>query len=114
MNKRVSTLRKALKMNKSEFARQLGMSEAAVRSWENNKNNLKESSILLIIRTFNVNPEWLRAGKGEVFLPKAEADITPDLEDIFAWQKSLSRDEQVWLKVEMQKCFPKFKEWLGN
>lgn len=107
MNKRITALRKALKMNKSEFARELGMTEGAIRSWESNKGVMKESSILLIIRTFNVNPEWLRDGKGEMFKPT----LIPEAEQLVAWLKSLPEKEQAKVMKKFTYQIPEFKKW---
>lgn len=111
MNKRILVLRKALKMNKAEFARELGMTETAIRSWENNTNTLKESSILLIIRSFNVNPDWLHNGKGAMFIPESTVWITPEAEKIFEWIKSLSPQEQALADIEIQNKVEQYCMW---
>ena len=110
MYKRIIALRKALKMNKTAFAHELGMTEGAIRSWESNKSTMKESSILLIIRTFNVNPEWLRNGKGEMFLPTVSEELMP----VVDWMKSLSEKESIKLREEIELKFSSFKKWIDS
>ena len=67
MNERVKQLRKALGLSGEKFGARLGVTRTAVSLIESGKNNLSEANILSICREFNVNEEWLRTGKGDMF-----------------------------------------------
>ena len=111
---RIIELRKALGLTQAEFAARLKLHTNTVSKWELSKVKIQDYSLLLLELVFEVNPDWLKHGQGNIFLPKAQSDISADLEKIFAWQKSLPRDKQIWLKIEMARCFPEFEEWLKN
>lgn len=68
MNERVKELRKALGFSGEKFGERLGITKHAVSKIENNLVGLSESNIKAICREFNVNEEWLRYGKGEMYL----------------------------------------------
>jgi transcriptional regulator with XRE-family HTH domain len=67
MKERILALRKALRLKQGEFAARLGMKGTALSMIEVGDNSLTEKNIRLICMTFNVNEEWLRTGKGEMF-----------------------------------------------
>lgn len=67
MKDRIQALRKALKLNQVEFAKHLGMKRTALSMIEIGNNSLTDKNIKLICITFNVNEEWLRTGKGDMF-----------------------------------------------
>lgn len=111
---RIKMLRKSLKLNQEEFSAKLGMSSSSVYEWEHNRVEIKESTILLIEFVYNVNPNWLRNGEGEMFLPESTVGLTPEAERIFKWIKSLSPQEQAWLDIEMNDKIEKYKNWRKN
>jgi transcriptional regulator with XRE-family HTH domain len=67
MKDRIQALRKALKLNQVEFAKRLGMKRTALSMIEVGSNTLTDKNIKLICMTFNVNEEWLRTGRGDMF-----------------------------------------------
>ena len=67
MKERIKAVRKALKLNQKEFAERLGMQSTALSMIEVGDNTLTEKNIRLICMTFNVDENWLRSGKGEMF-----------------------------------------------
>lgn len=68
MKNRIKALRKALKLSQTEFAQKLGMTMQGIQKWEYGTVEIKLSSLNLISETFNVNPDWLLNGTGEMFL----------------------------------------------
>lgn len=64
---RVSALIKELKINRSQFAKDLGITPSAVSKLCQGDNIPATSTIKSICRTYNVNEEWLTEGKGEMF-----------------------------------------------
>lgn len=67
MNERLRKLRKFLDLTQQEFADKIGMKRNTIANYESNRNEPSNSVISLICREFNVNEEWLRIGKGEMF-----------------------------------------------
>lgn len=67
MNERLRLLRKKLELNQEEFGKRIGIGKTSVSKLESGENNPSEQTVILICREFNVNEEWLRSGKGEMF-----------------------------------------------
>lgn len=66
MNERIKELRKALGLTLEKFGDRVGVTKQTVSRIENGKNNVTEQMFKSIVREFNVNPEWLESGKGEM------------------------------------------------
>lgn len=69
MNERLRKLRKALNMSQTAFGKRVGLKQSTITGYETGNRIPLDSVILLICKEFNVNEEWLRDGKGEMFLP---------------------------------------------
>lgn len=67
MYTRIKAIRSALKMNQAEFAQHLGLGQSTLAMIEVGKRTFSDKHIKIICATFNVNEEWLRTGKGEIF-----------------------------------------------
>ncbi len=65
----IRELRKALKLNQSDFASRIGSVQNTITGYETGRREPSNQVITLICREFNVNEEWLRTGKGEMFAP---------------------------------------------
>lgn len=82
---RVNKLRKELGYTLDKFGGKLGVQKSAISKIEKGENNLTEQMFLSICREFHVNQEWLRTGKGEMFVPVPEEDeIAAYVEDLLA------------------------------
>lgn len=71
IGERVGILRKDLNMSRRVFGERLGVSESVIVNIECDRlkrPDQKESLYKLICKEFNVNEEWLRTGKGEMFV----------------------------------------------
>ncbi len=66
-NQRVRQIRKHLKMNQSEFADHLGLSQAGVSWLEHEGNVISDQAIRILQLDFHVSKEWLMNGKGKMF-----------------------------------------------
>lgn len=67
MINRLKQLRKALKLNQTNFAKQLGMTQTAYSMIENGINPLSDRHIKVICSAFNANENWLHTGEGDMF-----------------------------------------------
>lgn len=74
MNERLKELRKSLKMNQAEFAKALGVGQSSLAMIETNRRPLTNKNIKLICAEFDVNEEWLRTGKGEMFVIRSKEE----------------------------------------
>lgn len=87
MKDRIKKIRKELDLTQQEFADRIGIKRNTVASYETGKSNLSDGAVSLICREFNVNEEWLRTGKGEMFIEQ-----TKD-EQIAAFVGEILKDE---------------------
>lgn len=71
MNNRLKMLRKSLGLTLSDFGEKIGKAQNTVSNYENGKRQIDTSILKLICSTFNVNPDWLLNGTGEMFLDDA-------------------------------------------
>lgn len=87
MDERLKKLRKTLDLTQQEFADAIGIKRNTIATYESGRNEPIDAVVSLIC-TVNwngerVNEEWLRTGKGEMFLPRtrnqAIADFAADL-----------------------------------
>ncbi|MCF2569505.1 helix-turn-helix transcriptional regulator [Mediterraneibacter glycyrrhizinilyticus] len=87
MKDRIKKLRKELDLTQQEFADKLGIKRNTVASYETGKSNLSDGAVSLICREFSVNEEWLRTGKGEMFIEQSQD------EQIAAFVGEILKDE---------------------
>lgn len=76
--KRLKELRRSLGINQTVFGSEIGVKCAVVSCWESGAHSLPDSRFRLICQRWNVNPDWLRDGVGEMFAPvitETDADI---------------------------------------
>ena len=86
MHHRLRAVRKAMKLNQEEFGKLVGLSQAALSMIEGGKNLVTDKNMKLICVTFNINEQWMRTGKGEMFnsyphlqeLSEILANLTPE------------------------------------
>ena len=72
MKDKLKKLRKALGMTQQDFADKMGIARGNIGAYEVGKNAPSDAVISLICKTNfplgRVNEEWLRYGKGEMFI----------------------------------------------
>ncbi len=67
MRERVKVLRKELGMTQSQLSERLGIGKAALSMIETGKASLSSRNFNILIHEFNVNPDWLESGQGNMF-----------------------------------------------
>lgn len=69
LGRRLTRLRKRLNLTQSEFGLAIGVkSRTTIRTWEKGKSMASlEPKLPLIIKEWNVNPDWLHHDKGDMF-----------------------------------------------
>ena len=111
MKDRIRLLRKELKLSQTDFGERIGVKQASVAGYEAGIRTPLDAVITSICREFNVSEDWLRTGKGEMFLPTTRDDeiaiMTTDLfkeeEDSFKTRLILTLsklDENEWALLE--------------
>lgn len=58
-----------------KFGERVGVTKTAISKIEKNERNTTDQMFKSICREFNVNPEWLRNGTGDMFLELDEDGI---------------------------------------
>ena len=71
MKERLKLLRKSLGLTQTEFGEKIGLSLRGIVKWEKGESKPQQSTIKALVSTFNVNPDWLLNGTGEMFLDNA-------------------------------------------
>lgn len=76
MKERIKTLRKELKLTQTEFGEKLGKASNTISNYEAGNRQIDSATIKLICSVYNVNPDWLLNGIGNMFLDNAIVDDT--------------------------------------
>lgn len=64
----VYLLRKSLNLSQESFGQKIGVSKSAISRMESGDYDITDTMSKVICSTFNVNEEWLKTGKGDMFL----------------------------------------------
>ncbi|MGL4982391.1 MAG: helix-turn-helix transcriptional regulator [Treponemataceae bacterium] len=64
---RLKELRKHFKLNQTELAEKIGITQSSYSLIESGKISITEQNLKLVCFSFNVNEEWLRLGTGDMF-----------------------------------------------
>ena len=68
MNTRIKELRKFLKLTQKEFGSKVGLKPSTINDIEHNRCKVNERLLIALCSKFSVNEEWLRTGKGDMFI----------------------------------------------
>lgn len=89
MNERIKELRKAMGKSQEEFGKILGITKSGVSEIESGRRNVTERHIIMLKNSENVNEEWLRTGKGEMFLCISKSEqIADKISDVLKSDKN--------------------------
>ena len=94
-NERVRMLRKELGLTLEKFGERFGVKKTSISDIENGRRNLTDHMFMSICREFNVNPDWLRNGDGEMFITLSR------YEHIAAFMCELMQEEEDSFKVRL-------------
>lgn len=89
---RLKHLRKTLKMTQKDFGEKIGLKANTVSDIENGKYNLKEASIKLTCKEFNVDYIWLTTGEGEMFCENNEEDYLTKIDYIMTGENNFHKN----------------------
>lgn len=98
MEERLKQLRKVLggdkALSQAKFAKILGLSQSTIGDIESGRAKLTPRNISIICEKFNVNPDWLNEGKGEIFMPAPKKTFL----DLLAEEKGLNAREKALIQ----------------
>ena len=109
MNERIKLLRTTLGLSGEKFGERIGLSKYAISNIEMGKNNLTEQTIISICREYNVDEEWLRTGKGEMF-SETQDDYLKRIEKQYNLEEIDLKIIRAYLKInaDERKAFRKY------
>nr|DAH86469.1 MAG TPA: Helix-turn-helix XRE-family like protein [Caudoviricetes sp.] len=110
MNDRIKELRKEMNLSQEKFGELLGITKSGVSDIESGRRKVTDQHVIMLVNN-GVNEEWLRTGKGSMFVSKSKdeeiaemlADIQKSGEDSFRHRlvSALARlDDDGWDKLE--------------
>ncbi|WP_315270305.1 helix-turn-helix transcriptional regulator [Oribacterium sinus] len=107
MKDRLKKLRKTLNLTQQKFADKLGVKQNTIAQYEMGRNDPSDAVIISICREFGVSEEWIRTGKGDMFIP-----MTRD-EEIATFIGSIQADVDDTFKKRLISVLAKLdeKEW---
>lgn len=68
MKDRIKKVRKNFGLTQSDFGARVGVKGNTIGNYETDLRKPSDAVIFSICREFNINEEWLRTGKGEMFI----------------------------------------------
>jgi transcriptional regulator with XRE-family HTH domain len=98
VSRRLLELRHALCLTQKEFGEKIHISKGYVTSLEKCRQSLNDRIIKLLSDTYGVNPEWLKHGKGSMFL-ESHNDQSAEIMHIF---NQLNPDFQNFVVAQMK------------
>ena len=87
MNNRLRLLRKSTGKSQEEFGKIIGISKSGVSDIENGRRNVTEQHIKFLMLELNINEDWLRTGRGDMFIQLDKED------EITKWLGSLMKPD---------------------
>ena len=99
---RVKAVRKSLDLTQTAFGERLGVGIGVIKNIEYANVDPKEPFLALICEVFNVNPDWLMHGTGEMFLERDSGD------EIAEFLSSLLDDDDTSIRKRFILALSKF------
>ena len=99
LNERIKAIRKHIKKTQKEFGVACGKTRSAIAAYEGGSVIPDDAFIKLLSLKFNVNEEWLRTDKGEMFLDE-NANIVHELAQKYELTKSQEHFISTFLKLQ--------------
>lgn len=89
INQRVKSVRIALNLTQKEFGKKITLAQTYLSQIEKGDRDVTEKILKIICAEYNVNEEWLRTGKGEMFKQITREDAIAD----FVYQTLSAEDD---------------------
>lgn len=95
IGERIKKIRKTLQLNQVSFAEKINLKQAAIGLIENNQRNVSDRVIHDICLMYQVNEDWLRFEKGEMFAKP----------DTFSLDEYAKLNGMTDLELDVIKCY---------
>ena len=103
---RIKEVRAKLKLSQVEFAERIFLSKSFYGDIEIGKKKVNDRIIFIVSKQFNVSEEWIRTGKGEMFINSPPDIMKERLLNIYNQLEGTLKDclvEQSEILLKMQK-----------
>jgi len=70
VNERIKHIRTVLNLSQKEFSKEVFLSQSSLTDIETGLREVNDRILYIISSQFNLNMEWLKSGKGEIFNEK--------------------------------------------
>lgn len=114
LNNRLKQLRKTLNLTQQEFAEKIGVKRNTVATYEIGRSEPSGSAISLICREFNVNEEWLRTGKGDMFNATGDDELAYLVDQLCNSEDEFKKEFVKTLCKLSDKQWNAFKEFIDE
>ena len=93
INDRILLLRETLGLTRKAFGEKIGVSDSVIKNIDYKVTEPKPLILQQICKVYNVDPDWLETGEGEMFLEK------DSITDLFEFTKNLFLDRNLsWVR----------------
>lgn len=93
INDRILLLRETLGLTRKAFGEKIGVSDSVIKNIDYKVTDPKPLILQQICKVYNVDPDWLETGEGEMFLEK------DSVTDLFEFTKNLFLDRNLsWVR----------------
>lgn len=93
INDRILLLRETLGLTRKAFGEKIGVSDSVIKNIDYKVTEPKPLILQQICKVYNVDPDWLETGEGEMFLEK------DPVTDLFEFTKNLFLDRNLsWVR----------------
>lgn len=72
---RFKEIRKELNIKQGDFAKELAISQGHASDIENGRKSVSDRIIEILHLKYSVNEDWIRSGKGDMFLPLTRSEM---------------------------------------
>lgn len=72
VNERLKEIRRSVGLNQADFAKKLGMGHSTLAMLEIGKRDILDRHIKTICSIFNINEDWFRTGRGDMYIAFTE------------------------------------------
>jgi transcriptional regulator with XRE-family HTH domain len=112
MRNRIRYIRKEIGLSQEEFANKLNLKRNSITLIETGNRNASDRTIMDICETFNVNPQWLRTGDGDVFQTKTK--INEKLKELTSLFDELTPELQEYIVLQTRNLLSTQEKLLKN
>lgn len=113
LSENIRNVRKRLGLTMAEFGRHIGVSIDVVKNMEYGKASHNKILIDHMCAVYNINPEYLETGEGDMFIQKSPLEAALDSHNLTEDQKELIRGV-LELPPDLQKAFLKIMHNVKN